>query len=60
MTHLIKCDGCGKISDARVAGWVKCDPTLRSLCDYQRMDDLCPDCWEEVKQMFKTKREVKE
>ena len=57
MTHLIKCDGCGRIEDCRMLGWVKCDLSLITMDTRNKVMDLCPNCWETVKQALITKKE---
>ncbi len=60
MTHLIKCDGCGRIEDCRMVGWIKCDLSLVNMGDRNSVLDLCPDCWATVKQTLLEKMEKKE
>lgn len=60
MSHLIKCDGCGRIENYRVLGWVKCDMSLTSMADHDRVIDLCPNCWRTIKQTFMAGMEEKE
>ena len=59
MTHLIKCDGCGRIEDYRIVGWVKCDLSLVTMGNCKEVTDLCPNCWATVKQALMAEMEKK-